>query len=72
MRECSEELGCQVVVGEEIGRQVLADGALFILFQAALVPGSPDPAALEHRQLRWAAAAELAGNWTGWRQIGDM
>jgi len=61
VRECREELGCQVAVGEEIGRQVLSDGALFILFEAALLPGSPDPVALEHRQLRWAAAADLAG-----------
>jgi len=61
VRECSEELGCRVVIGPEIGRQVLADGALFILFQASLAPGSPDPAALEHRQIRWAEAAELAG-----------
>ncbi|MDT4950983.1 MAG: 8-oxo-dGTP diphosphatase [Pseudonocardiales bacterium] len=59
VRECREELGCQVVIGEEIGRQLLGDGALFILFQAALRPGSPDPAALEHRQLRWARAPEL-------------
>ena len=59
VRECSEELGCRVVVGEEIGRQSLSDGALFILFEAALSPGSPAPAALEHRQLRWAGAAEL-------------
>ncbi len=60
VRECGEELGCQVVVGQEIGRQSLEDGALFILFEAALAPGSPAPAALEHRQLRWAEAAELA------------
>jgi 8-oxo-dGTP diphosphatase len=60
VRECREELGCQVVIGEEIGRQVLPDGALFILFEVALAPGSPDPAALEHRQLRWAGPAELA------------
>ena len=41
------------VIGEEIGRQSLADGALFILFEAALAPGSPRPRApLEHRQLR--------------------
>jgi 8-oxo-dGTP diphosphatase len=59
VRECSEELGCQVVIGREIGRQSLADGALFILFQASLAPGSPDPTALEHRQVRWAEAAEL-------------
>ncbi|MDQ1720748.1 MAG: 8-oxo-dGTP diphosphatase [Pseudonocardiales bacterium] len=60
VRECSEELGCQVVIGQEIGRQSLADGALFILFEVALAPGSPPPMALEHRQLRWAEAAELA------------
>jgi len=59
LRECREELGSQVVIGDEIGRQVLPDGALFILFQAALAPGSPDPAALEHRQLRWARAPDL-------------
>lgn len=60
IRECDEELGCRIVVGQEIGRQSLPDGALFILFQASLAPGSPVPAALEHRQLRWAEAAELA------------
>jgi mutator protein MutT len=60
VRECSEELGCRVMIEQEIGRQALDDGALFILFQASLEPGSPDPAALEHRQIRWAAAGELA------------
>lgn len=60
VRECSEELGCQVVVGAEIGRQSLADGALFVLFQAGLAPDSPDPAALEHRQLRWVGPGDLA------------
>lgn len=60
VRECGEELGCQVVIGQEIGRQSLEDGALFILFEAALAPGSPPPTALEHRQLRWAEAGELA------------
>jgi 8-oxo-dGTP diphosphatase len=59
IRECSEELGCQVEIGQEIGRKLLPDGALFILFEAVLAPGSPDPAALEHRQLRWATAGEL-------------
>jgi 8-oxo-dGTP diphosphatase len=64
VRECSEELGCRVVIGPEIGRQSLTDGALFILFQASLAPGSPDPTALEHRQIRWAEATELAQlNW---------
>lgn len=59
VRECSEELGCHVVIGQEIGRQSLDDGALFILFQAALAPGSPAPAALEHREIRWVEAGEL-------------
>jgi 8-oxo-dGTP diphosphatase len=74
-RECLEELGCQIVVGDEIGRQLLQDGALFILFQAALVPGSPPPTALEHRQIRWAAAGELAGlDWvpTNRRYVTDV
>jgi 8-oxo-dGTP diphosphatase len=61
VRECREELGCQIVVGQEIGRQVLSDGALFVLFEVALSPQSPAPAALEHRELRWAEAAELQG-----------
>ncbi len=60
VRECLEELGCQIVVANEIGRQLLDGGAVFILFQAALSPGSPPPAALEHREVRWAAATELA------------
>ena len=60
VRECSEELGCQVVIEQEIGRQSLADGALFILFQVSLAAGSPAPAALEHRQIRWVGATELA------------
>lgn len=75
VRECGEELGCQVVIGQEIGRQSLEDGALFILFEAALAPGSPAPAALEHRQLRWAEAAELAElDWvaTNRRYVADV
>jgi 8-oxo-dGTP diphosphatase len=75
VRECSEELGCRVVVGEEIGRQSLPDGALFILFEVALSADSPAPAALEHRQLRWAGAAELAGlDWveTNRRYVTDV
>jgi 8-oxo-dGTP diphosphatase len=75
VRECGEELGCRVVIGQEIGRQSLEDGALFILFEAALAPGSPQPAALEHRQVRWAEAAELADlNWvtTNRRYVTDV
>jgi 8-oxo-dGTP diphosphatase len=70
VRECREELGCHIVVGQEIGRQSLEDGALFILFEAALAPGSPAPSALEHQQIRWAAADELAGlDWVATNRI---
>jgi 8-oxo-dGTP diphosphatase len=75
VRECSEELGCQVVVGEEIGRQSLADGALFLLFQVGLAPDSPAPAALEHRQVRWVQAGDLAAlDWvaTNRRYVTDV
>lgn len=75
VRECREELGCQILVGQEIGRQVLADGALFILFEVALAPGSPVPTALEHRQIRWAGAGELTSlDWvaTNRRYVTDV
>ncbi|MGI8665872.1 MAG: (deoxy)nucleoside triphosphate pyrophosphohydrolase [Jatrophihabitans sp.] len=60
IRECAEELGCQIQVGVELARQRLSDGAELVLLQAALAPDSPPPTALEHRELRWARPAELA------------
>ena len=65
-REIAEELGAQVEVGAELGRHRLADGALLILLEARLAPGSPEPRALEHRQVRWVRAPELAHqDWAG-------
>jgi 8-oxo-dGTP diphosphatase len=52
-RECAEELGVSVAVGAEIGRELLASGAVLLLLEARLLPGSPDPAALEHSELKW-------------------
>lgn len=60
IRECAEELGCTVLPGAELDRQCLDDGAVLVLFQAALAPGSAPPTALAHQQVRWVDAADLA------------
>lgn len=59
IRECREELGVSLVVGPEIGRTVLPDGAQLVLFDCRLADGSADAKALEHRALKWADTAEL-------------
>ncbi|MDQ2836988.1 MAG: NUDIX domain-containing protein [Actinomycetota bacterium] len=60
VRECAEELGCQVTVGAELARQDLDTGAVLVLFQVALAATSPQPRLIEHRALSWARAPELA------------
>jgi len=66
VREIAEELGARIEVGPELNRQQLPDGAVLILLEARLAAGSPEPRALEHRQLRWAGAGELAERpWAG-------
>jgi 8-oxo-dGTP diphosphatase len=61
-RECSEELGVRVEVGERIGPDVpLAHGrAVLRVFAARLLDGD-EPRALEHTSMRWLAAGELDG-----------
>lgn len=69
VRECAEELGCTVVVEHELARQDLADGALLVLYRVALAAGSAEPRALEHREIRWAAASDLGQlTWVGTNQ----
>jgi 8-oxo-dGTP diphosphatase len=58
-RECREELGIDIVVGERLATQTLDTGAHLILFEAAVSDRSPDPVAHEHRQLRWLSKSEL-------------
>lgn len=60
IRECVEELGALVEVGERIGEDiVLGHGrALLRVYAARLVPGE-EPRALEHAELRWLGVAEL-------------
>lgn len=59
VRECEEELGVRIAVGERIGGDVpLAHGwALLRVWLATLVAGEPQP--LEHRSVRWLAVDEL-------------
>jgi 8-oxo-dGTP diphosphatase len=59
VRECEEELGVVIAVGERLGDDVpMAHGwALLRVWCATLVSGEPQP--LEHRSLRWLAADEL-------------
>jgi 8-oxo-dGTP diphosphatase len=59
VRECEEELGVVVAVGDRIGGDVpLAQGgAVLRVWLARLIDGVPRP--LEHASLRWFAAADL-------------
>ncbi len=67
-RECREELGADVGIGGRVGTDlpIGAPGRERVLriHAARLDPGSPEPAAREHRELRWAGPEELAG--LGW------
>jgi 8-oxo-dGTP diphosphatase len=59
VRECEEELGIKIAVGERIGLDVsMAHGwGLLRVWLATIVSGEPQP--LEHASLRWLAADEL-------------
>ncbi|WP_199432493.1 (deoxy)nucleoside triphosphate pyrophosphohydrolase [Qaidamihabitans albus] len=60
-RECAEELGVEVVVGDRVGGDVrLPGGKVLRVFGASLACGPAEPRAVEHRALRWLAAADLA------------
>ena len=59
LRECEEELGVKIAVGERVGTDVpLSHGwAVLRVWLATLVSGEPQ--ALEHASLRWLAPDEL-------------
>lgn len=58
-RECREELGAGIVVGDRLGPDlVLANGWVLRLYLARLVPGA-EPVAGEHRAIRWLPADRL-------------
>lgn len=60
-RECLEELGARVRVGERLGPDLpLGSGRrLLRVYRAVLEPDSAEPAALEHGELRWVGRDEL-------------
>jgi len=59
-RECREELGVDVVVGERVGRDVpLRRGLVLRVYAAALADERARPSALDHTALRWLDEAGL-------------
>jgi 8-oxo-dGTP diphosphatase len=60
IRECEEELGVPVEVGEQVGPDVpLAGGRSVLRVYLARLVGTVQPRPLEHAALRWLAAGEL-------------
>ena len=61
VRECAEELAVRIEVGDRVGADVpLAHGrAVLRVYLARLLHGD-QPERLEHAELRWLAADELA------------
>ncbi|MER6949693.1 (deoxy)nucleoside triphosphate pyrophosphohydrolase [Nonomuraea sp. NPDC000554] len=57
VRECREELGVEISVGERIGGDwPLAEGYVLRVWLASLASGTPE--AKEHRALRWLGPGE--------------
>ncbi|MGH3743737.1 MAG: (deoxy)nucleoside triphosphate pyrophosphohydrolase [Mycobacteriales bacterium] len=56
VRECREELGVEVEVGERIGADTAIDAGVLRLF-AAVTGGEPQ--ARDHDDLRWCGAADI-------------
>ena len=60
IRECAEELGVRVEVGDRIGRDVpLGHGRAVLRVYAARLVDGDRPRPLEHSELRWLPATEL-------------
>ncbi|EID55243.1 NUDIX domain-containing protein [Saccharomonospora xinjiangensis] len=60
-RECLEELGVAVVVGDRIGDDVaLPNGMVLRVYAATLREPWAEPRAVEHRALRWLTATGVA------------
>lgn len=59
-RECVEELGVEVTVGDRVGADVpLRANLVLKVYAAALADPSARPKALEHKGLRWITAPGL-------------
>jgi 8-oxo-dGTP diphosphatase len=68
-RECREELGIDIVVGDRAAADVATIGVLGILrvYWARIAAGVPNPS--EHSELRWLTAEELLD--VDWVSPGD-
>ncbi len=56
-RECLEELGVRVLVGDQVGPDVpVREDLVLRIYQAALDPSDAAPRPLDHRALRWLTA----------------
>ncbi|MEJ8280500.1 NUDIX domain-containing protein [Pseudonocardia spirodelae] len=64
VRECAEELGAQVVPGGRLGTDLPIGRRVLRIRTARPAPGSPEPSAREHRELRWVGPHEVAA--LGW------
>jgi 8-oxo-dGTP diphosphatase len=58
-RECREELGIAVEATGRLGTDLPIDAGVLRVHIARFVPGSAEPAALEHGALRWIGAGEI-------------
>lgn len=62
VRECREELGVAVVPGARVGPDLpLGHAGLLRAYAAAELAGPGQPRTVDHSELRWVGAAELAG-----------
>jgi 8-oxo-dGTP diphosphatase len=60
IRECDEELGVRVEIGEQVGADVpIAHGRAILRVYAARLIDDDMPEPIEHAALRWLAAEEL-------------
>jgi 8-oxo-dGTP diphosphatase len=63
VRECAEELACEIVVGAELPAVTHAypDRTIVLLpFVCQLAPGSAEPRAAEHSALAWVQAERMS------------
>jgi 8-oxo-dGTP diphosphatase len=60
VRECREELGVEIAVGELVAETPIRPGIVLRVYLAALVDGTPT-ALQDHDELRWLGATELDG-----------
>jgi 8-oxo-dGTP diphosphatase len=61
-RECLEELGARIRVLRRLGPDLpLGSTRVLRVYLGGLAPGSAEPSAHEHSELRWVGSAELTG-----------